>query len=95
MVSPEKLANRTESLIRHCVGRVGPESIGAEQYYDEQTDTQKFETMSVDELLQYYQEEAMDMINYGVMFYIRLDAARTVIAERLSQGKISLEDLKL
>ena len=44
--------------------------VGDEQYSE--GEAQKFETMSLDELFQYLDEELLDQINYAVMLQIRL-----------------------
>ena len=56
------------------------ETIGAEQYSDGQT--QQFETMPLDELFEYADEELLDLINYAVMTRIRLNRLRVAIGER-------------
>lgn len=47
------------------------EGVGAEQYTNA-NDSQKFETMSIPELLEYMEEELLDQINYAVMNYMRV-----------------------
>ena len=45
--------------------------VGAEQYTE--GDKQRFETMPLPELVEYCREEALDLINYGVMLTLRIE----------------------
>jgi hypothetical protein len=55
--------------------------VGREQY--SQGDMQKFELMPLDHLLEYFEEELLDQINYAVMNTIRIRRIRQVLRERL------------
>src|SRR5690606_29093255 len=58
--------------------------IGAEQYSN--GDTQKFETMPLDELFEYADEELLDLINYATMTRIRLKRLREVIQQYTTES---------
>jgi hypothetical protein len=68
----EELAAEVEDTIRFC--QEGILGVGDEQYslVIDGRPMQKFETMTLAELLQYAREEARDLVNYGVMLDIRL-----------------------
>lgn len=55
--------------------------VGREQYTE--GDEQQFETMPLQDLIEYAREEALDLINYGVMLTLRIErlAALVGIAE--------------
>lgn len=63
-----------QQIIRDAQARIL--GIGAEQYA--QNDQQKFETMTLDGLLVYFEEELLDQINYAVMNIIRIRRMRAV-----------------
>jgi hypothetical protein len=69
-MTPADLSDEVAKVVRDAQDRVGPDSIGARQYHVE-GQPQKFETMSLDGLAEYMYEEALDLINYGVMMSIR------------------------
>lgn len=71
-VTSEELASEVEAAISRTRGRVL--GVGDQQY--SQGDTQKFETMEVDELFAWMQEELDDVIVYAVMLGIRLRRTR-------------------
>lgn len=81
-MTPQELAEHVATVIRQCTERVGPDSIGAQQYYVE-GQPQTFETMTLDALAEYYEEEIRDLINYGVMTHIRLERLRAALPERM------------
>lgn len=83
-MTPQELAENVETVIRQCTERVGPDSIGARQYYVE-GQPQKFETMSFPDLAQYYREELLDLVNYAVMTTIRIDRLQAAFVERLAE----------
>jgi len=58
--------------------------IGAEQYSN--GDTQKFETMPLDELFEYADEELLDLINYATMTRIRLKRLREAIQQYTTES---------
>lgn len=81
-MTPEALADEVQRVVMEAQARVGPGSIGAEQYHVD-GQPQKFETMPLDGLAEYMYEEALDLINYGVMMSIR--------ARRLQSAGSSVE----
>jgi hypothetical protein len=82
-MTPQELAAEVGRVVELCQARVGPESIGAQQYYVV-GQPQKFETMSFDALAEYYEEELRDIVNYAVMSHIRLGRLREEMARRLA-----------
>ena len=67
---------------------------GHEQYAGidaEGNAVQGFETMDLDDLITFIEEEALDLINYGVMLAIRIDRVRQAHTRlrklRLEQGE--------
>ena len=80
--------------LAHEVGRVVEQAqaritgIGADQY--DMGDTQKFESMSLDELLACAQEETLDLVNYGVMLTILLERTREALAAKLEEERASV-----
>lgn len=68
-MSPEELANEVEAVIRECRERV--EGVGALQYWTP-GQPQKFESMDLDALFEYAEEELRDYVVYSVMLRIRL-----------------------
>lgn len=73
----EQLADIVGSAILRCRHRVL--GVGDEQYSE--GDTQKFEKMSPDELLAWAQEEADDLVVYGVMLGYRIQRIRQVLED--------------
>jgi adenine deaminase len=74
---PEKLREEVEKTVKQAQARIT--SDGA-KYYDPEKETYRFEHMTLDQLLQYAQEEVLDEINYGVMINIRLGTLRDYLA---------------
>lgn len=70
-MTPEDLAASVATIMVAAMQRVGPGSIGAEQYHVEGK-PQKFEGMPLPDLIEYQIEEALDLVNYSVMVAIRL-----------------------
>lgn len=83
-MTPSELAAEVARVVAEAQSRVGPDSIGARQYYVE-GQPQKFETMSFDALAQYYREELLDLVNYAVMTTIRLDRLRAELSRRIAE----------
>lgn len=60
---------------------------GGRKYYDNATDTMKFETMELDALYEYVEEEILDTANYAWMLHVRGDQpgelayAKTLVGE--------------
>lgn len=100
-MNSNELANLTESVLRQYTpviasneelerviklcreGILGP---GKEQY--ERDGKQKFEDMPLIDLLGYIEEEARDLINYGVMMLWRLDQVNSALATALRHQMI-------
>ena len=59
----------TGEFIARCADRIDTD--GAAQYYDAETKQMKFETMSVDALYTYVEEELLDAANYLYMLEAR------------------------
>lgn len=78
-MSPQELSDTVATVVARAQDRVGPGSIGAQQY-SVPGQPQKFETMELDALLEYVEEEALDLINYGVMVVVRLERLREAMA---------------
>jgi hypothetical protein len=87
-MTPSELADEVTAQVNRvaglCAERVGPDSIGAKQYYKE-GEPQLFERMDFDALCEYYEEELRDIINYAVMTHIRLGRMRGEIARRMRE----------
>lgn len=58
-----------EKFINRCADRIDTD--GAQQYYDAGDDKMKFETMNVDSLFDYVEEELLDAANYLYMLEAR------------------------
>lgn len=69
-MNTKALLDHAELFFNRCKERL--EGTGAEQYYDPKTDTQKFETMEMEELFEYAREEAYDLANYALMIALRV-----------------------
>ena len=70
----DALRVNTDSIFAECYERFA--GIGAEQYYDPVNEVQKFESMTVDEIVTGAREELLDFINYAVMLIIKLDSSK-------------------
>ena len=77
-MTPTELAAEVEAVITECRDRV--EGVGAQQYYQE-GQPQKFETMDLDGLFEYAEEELRDLVVYAVMLRIRLRRLREAVAD--------------
>lgn len=80
-VSPDDLAEAVATVVARAQQRVGPDSVGAQQYW-RPGEPQLFEEMTLDGLIQLYQEELLDVVNYATMLTIRLDRMRDELARR-------------
>jgi hypothetical protein len=87
-MSPEEVAVNVERIVKKAQERVGPNSIGAKQYYVPGV-PQKFESMSLGDLVQYVEEEVLDLVNYSCMLYIRLERIKELMV------KVEVEKHKL
>lgn len=80
-MTPQELSDAVAEVVADAQARVGPDSIGARQYHVE-GQPQRFESMPFADLIEYVREEALDLVNYGVMLTIRIqrlkDANREV-----------------
>jgi len=79
---PEALATEIEATVKLAQQRII--GVGQTQYYDATTETQRFESMPIDELLASAEEEMLDHINYAVMSRIRFARLRAAIAGALA-----------
>lgn len=76
-MTPTELANDVAETVALAQSRI--KGVGASQYLDAQTGNQRFETMALDALFVYAEEELLDQINYAVMLRIRLLRLREAI----------------
>ena len=83
-MTPTDLSDAVLEIVRKAQARVGPGSIGAEQYHVD-GQPQKFETMPLAKLAEYMQEESLDLVNYGTMMSIRAERLKRIaeVAESL------------
>ncbi len=86
-MTPQELSDAIATTVRLAQDRVGPGSIGEQQYYDKETGEQQFESMPLDQLLEYATEEALDFINYGVMLHIRFARLRSLLSRTTDAGE--------
>lgn len=78
-MTSDDLANYVGEFIQDCQARV--RGVGDQQY--SQGTHQKFEAMSLDELLEWAQEEIQDVAVYSAMLDIRLRRVREALKDRL------------
>lgn len=78
-MTSEDLAESVNMVVQFCMARVN--GVGAEQYAGE--DHQKFEAMSMEDLMEYQIEEIADDINYAVMRFIRLRRIQAAMRNHL------------
>ena len=92
-MNSEQLAAEVEDTIRFC--QKGILTVGKDQYLTEVDGRpmQKFEIMKLDDFIEYAQEEARDLVNYGVMLNIRLQRLRGVLAEMGMVAKVTDPDI--
>jgi NTP pyrophosphatase (non-canonical NTP hydrolase) len=72
-MTPKELASECQAFIAKATGRIT--GIGAEQYHVE-GQPQRFETMPLDGLFEYAEEELLDLANYAAMLNIRMRRLR-------------------
>lgn len=81
-----ELAEEVKKIVVEAQNRIT--GVGAEQYA--RNDMQKFETMTMRELLIYMEEELLDQINYAVMNLLRVrwlgEAIKVIGHEAVSPG---------
>lgn len=76
-MSSDALADYVGAFIEHAQARItGP---GREQY--DRSGGQRFERLTLAELLTEIQHEVLDIANYAVMFYILISRLEQVVAE--------------
>jgi hypothetical protein len=78
-MSSEALAEHTEKVVKRVMGRI--RGVGDEQYSE--GDHQKFESMSIEELMEWSLEEIEDTIAYGVFQHIRFNRILGAVRDRL------------
>jgi hypothetical protein len=78
-MTSEELADDVQNIITDCRSRIL--GVGKDQY-DHGTE-QKFERMSVDELITWAREEAQDLVVYGAMLDIRLQRLQRTLGDHL------------
>jgi hypothetical protein len=71
-----ELASEVQRVVTDAQSRIL--GIGADQY--ERDGRQKFEDMPMDELIEYVREEALDLVNYGVMVTLRIERLAEAVA---------------
>src|SRR5690348_9692888 len=76
-----ELAVEVQQVVLDAQARIM--GIGKEQY--EEGDQQKFETMPLDGLLDYFVEELLDQINYSVMNIIRVRRLQNHLLRRFRE----------
>jgi hypothetical protein len=79
-MEPQDLADAVEAVIRSACARVGPDSIGAQQYHTP-GEPQKFEVINIGEMLEMYEEELLDITTYATMTIIKLRRMRQRLEE--------------
>lgn len=83
-MSPNQLADEVAETVALAQSRI--KGIGADQYHDAETGQQRFETMDIDGLFSYAEEELLDQINYAVMLRIRLRRLRSAVDAAATSG---------
>lgn len=78
-MSSADLAEAVHMVMHYCMDRVN--GVGHEQYAEK--DHQKFEAMSMEDLMEYQIEEIADDINYAVMRFIRLRRIQNAMSKHL------------
>lgn len=75
-MTPQELADHLPIILAKCQERTL--GVGAQRYSDEGEEgrPQRFETMSLDALMEYVEEELLDIVNYSVMVWIRFTRLR-------------------
>lgn len=87
-LSSEELGEFCVEFNSEAQGRIN--GVGNKQY--SQGGFQKFETMELDELLEYAEEEVLDIANYAAMMFIRLRRLRQALDEADDLGKGTEEE---
>lgn len=75
-MTSEDLAEAVAQVISDCGERIM--GVGADQYSEDES--QRFERMRLTMLIDYVNEEALDLVNYGVMVSIRMQRLRRAVA---------------
>ena len=82
-MTSEELADEVTSIVEEC--RVRVLGIGKEQYSE--GEHQRFETMHMDDLFEYAEEELRDLVVYACMLRIRLRRLRNSV--RFVSGRVA------
>lgn len=76
-LTSEEFADYTEQFIRDSASRI--RGVGNEQY--SQGDHQQFESMDLDDIFEYAEEEIRDLANYASMAFIRIRRVRDALRD--------------
>lgn len=87
-MNAKDLSTAVNEVVKLAQTRI--EGVGQQQY-EESKDRQKFESMSIPDLLEYMEEELLDQINYAVMNFMRIHNVKLEIQKLLT----GLENLGL
>lgn len=87
-LSSQELADFTGEFIKECQGRI--KGVGNQQYSED--GFQKFEAMELDDLLEYLEEEILDIPNYCAMLFIRVRRMRQALNEVYDLGQATEEE---
>lgn len=90
-MTPIEAGLAIDSIARDVMARVL--GVGASQYSSDEG--QKFESMPLEDLISWTEEEALDIIAYGSMLTIRLRRLKAVVLKleaRTPSGGLSLAD---
>jgi len=77
-ISSEQLADYVKQFVAEAMQRVL--GVGQEQY--DQGGHQRFETMDLDELFRWFEEEALDAVVYLAMISLRVARARQALRDK-------------
>jgi hypothetical protein len=75
-MTSQELADEVARVVADAQSRIL--TVGADQYTE--PDGQKFESMPLANLVEYVREEALDLVNYGVMLSIRVERLKAAMA---------------
>lgn len=82
-MNSKELAEEVGKVVAEAQSRIT--GIGAAQYADE--DSQKFERITIPELIGMMEEELLDEINYAVMNLVRLRQLKEVLSRIIQTNK--------
>lgn len=89
-MTPEQLRNEARRFFAQCQSRI--EGTGTEQYYDPETQTQAFETMTIPQLFEEARQEAYDLANYALMISLRIDMLQSRFEHDYRQQEAAADD---